>query len=99
MTVFSFLLHPIQHFICFFSGFFIHTGFFQFLFKLTNIRYIFRMHFVQLILQKINLFFQRCFPICFIICRFLGIFRFLTDFKNFHQFIDSFLNQFTSVFS
>ena len=99
MTVFSFLFHPVQNFLSLFPGFFIHAGLCNLCFKFTYIRYILRMHLIQLLLQQFDLFFNRRFPVCLFMNLFLCFFSFFAYMEYLHKFINSFLNFFASFSS
>ena len=47
--------------------------------KFAHIRNVFRVHLIELVLQKINLLFQCLFAVDLFVGGFLRTFRFLTD--------------------
>ena len=58
MAVLALLFHPVQNLSGLLFCLLIHTCFFYFIFKSADIGNILRMHLIQLVLQKINLFFN-----------------------------------------
>ena len=97
MAVFSFLFHTVEDFFSFTLRLRIHATFLNFLFELSGVGNIFRMHFIQFFLQVINLFFNCSFTVKLFLIPFLGFLCFIGDFGNFHEFIDCIFNQFTAV--
>ena len=63
MTVLALLLHAVEDFSRLFFRDVVHTGLRNGLFELPDIRNVFRMHVIQLFLQKFNLPFEGFFAV------------------------------------
>ena len=87
MTVFALLFHPVQNLFCFSFCFLIHTGFRNFRLKTAYIWNIFRMHFIKLFLQKLDLLLQGRFPVKLAVWVLLRRLRLLTYLINGNQLI------------
>lgn len=86
VALFSLLTHTVQNLVCFAAGLFVHSGFLNLFLKLSDVGYVFRMHFIQFFLQIINLFFQRCLAVELFLVVLLGLLCFGRDMCDFHKF-------------
>ena len=88
VAVLPFLLHPVQHLVGFLPGIRVHPGISELLLKLPDVRHIFRMHLIQLPLQKIDLLLDGLFPIHLFMLLLLCRLRFLADPCHLDKLID-----------
>ena len=78
-TVTALLTEPVQDFVRFLAGGFVHARFFHFNFQAAQVRDIFRMHFVQLLLQILDLLADGRFLIHLLVTLLLGCLRVIFD--------------------
>ena len=96
MAVLAFLLHAVQHFFSFFTGFVIHAGFFNLFLKFPGIGNIFRVKFVQFFLKITDLLLDGCLAIKLLLIIFLSFLCFGGNFGNLHKFVDGSFDQRTA---
>ena len=65
--------------------------------KFAHIRNVFRVHLIELVLQKINLLFQCLFAVDLFVGGFLRTFRLLSDLRELDKLIDCLLDQFNTL--
>ena len=78
-TVTALLTEPVQDLVRFLAGGFVHARFFHFNFQTAQVRNIFRMHFVQLLLQILDLLADGRFLIHLLVALLLGCLRVIFD--------------------
>ena len=92
MAFLSLLLHPLQNLVRLLAGRLVHAGLLDLFLEATHIRDILRMHFIELLLQKINLLLQRILPVELLIRLLRCVLRLTGDIGLRDKAVDGLLN-------
>ena len=94
MTILALLFHPVQDLFRLFFRLVVHARFRDFRLKAAHIGNIFRVHVVELLLQKLDLLLKCGLPVELAVRILLGRLRLLANLINSDQLIDGALNLF-----
>jgi len=97
-TVLTLLLQTVQHLLRFLLGLRVHARLFDFLLEFANVGNAFRIHFVQLPLQKFHLPLDGLFPVRLLVLIFLSALGFPGELRHLQIFVNHGLHDFHSFY-
>ena len=98
MALFPFLAHTVQHFFRLSARLFVHAGLGDLFLEFSYIRNILRVHVIELFLQIVDLFSERCLTVELLLAVLLGFLGLGGDFCHLHELVDRFFNKGISCF-